>query len=468
MKQRVRKVVRFFVMAAVFAAGMVFGGETGKAAETAAVVPVEAVDETFSVTSVENRSYEVPAYTDYEQPETQRGTIVPVTIAKAGELFIRINKSQIASSVTVSLWTDKTCKDYPASNDASAYVEPNEVKNISFSVASAGTYYMLISYSYSQSTSVAGSVEMASYFVSRADRDLMLDKWSALAPEAGDYVTYGKVTVEQDGYIGVAQANETGDSVTYAVCDDKKTVLAEKAIDAGNVYYYPVSKGTYYLKTAGDTGVSYMKYSFVSGFSAKEGEAFSIPVMAETQFDVQFTAEKTGVLSLWQQGLSSCYVTFLNEKKQAISEDDFNWGDVTSVAVKKGTVYYVRLNCTIGTDTRVLGYTISTGKIYKNTSKKKAVALKKKAVKAVILSGDTKWHYFKLNMKKKKALKMTMQAEGNGNYDYQLITKKGKMISLRFDSEKQILRTYGKIAKGTYYLCVKNNELGSGRYTLKL
>lgn len=458
MKKACKALLMFFAMAC----GLFLYADSAKAATV--ITPTEVVTGSENV-AARKYKYTVPAITG----SSNAATIVPIKVSKPGELYIRINSSMLAEDVKLSLWKDAAAKSYPAAGswDSYFYADPSEVKTGSIPISTAGTYYLRIAYSYTGKT--AGTINISPYLASSADRTLKYNTWSAVAPSYNSRYTYARVNVTYNGYIGIAQQNTTGSNMTVALCNGSKNVVKEKTITPNKTFWYPVKKGTYYLRTKGTyDGISKMKYVLSGGFSASQNRVVTVPLMGSSVFDVKIKAEKTGLLTLRQYYSNSWYCTFLDSKKRAISASLWNWGGTNSVAVKKGKTYYFRINASIGDDDRVLAYSISGASAAKNTSKKKATKLKKgKKKTTLIMAGDKKWHYYKFKMTKKKKLNMSFTAEGNGNYTYQLLKGK-KSLYVSVDNSKKKMTTYSKLKKGTYYIRIKMKSKSSGRFTMKL
>jgi hypothetical protein len=396
---------------------------------------------------------------------------VPVQVSKAGELYVRVNSSTLAQSVKLSLWKDAAATAYSAASTYDSYftADPSEVKTGSIPVAEKGTYYLRIEYT--NAALVLGSINISVYAVSSENRTMKKGTWSAFAPSYNSRVTYGKVTVASAGYIGIKQTNSDASKLTVSLCDSKKTVLLPyaKYLEANKTAYYPVKKGTYYIKTEGVyNDIARIQYTTKKVFKTSQGKKLTVPILSTTTFDVKIKAEKTGLLTLQQYNNNSWYCTFLNSKKKALSDSLWNWGSTNSLAVKKGQTYYFRIKASIGNDDRTLSYSIAKAATAKNTSAKKAIQLKKNKSKAtLILNGDKKWHYYKIKLTKAQKLNLSYTAAGNGEYLYSLLKGK-KSVYVSRDTTKGKFYTYSKLSKGTYYFRVKCKSKSSGKFTFKL
>lgn len=459
-----KKIGSVLFMVFALSCGLFLHMDSAKAA-VQTVTPMEVVTGSENVLA-KKYSYPVPA--------GEARTVVPFKVTKPGVLFVRINGFNGAGSVKLGLYMDAAGK-YLA-GDYSFTAAPNEVKVCDMPVSTANTYYLHISYS-SSYQKTAGTINISPYLVSSADRTLAYNKWSAVPPKYPfrQTYTYARVNVTYNGYIGVAQQNTNGSGVSVALCNSTKNVLVNKSISVNKVYYYPVKKGTYYIRTDGVyDGITTLKYVLTGGFSASQNKMLTVPILGTMTYDVKFKAEKTGLLTLTQFNGTSFDITLLSSKKKALSKSSFNWGGTSSYAVKKGSTYYFRLNASIGNDDRSISYSIAGASAPKNTSKKKAITLKKGKTKSiVILPGDKKTHYFKIKMKKKKKLNLSFTTAGNGDVIYDLI-KGSKRVAIRRELDRSgtngPVKSVYKLSKGTYYFRIKLNtkSKSSGRFTLKL
>lgn len=462
-----KKIGSVLFMVFALSCGLFLHMDTAKAAVQPVITPMEVVTGSENVAS-KKYDYPVPAH---------ESTVVPIKVTKPGTLFVRINSSEVVSDIKIGLYTDAAGKYLAGSSyDCSFTADPNEVVVGDMPVSTARTYYLHIAYRYDYTTNEAGKINISPYLVSSADRTLAYNAWSAVPPKYNSRQTYARVNITYNGYIGVAQQNAKGSSVPVALCNSAKGVIVSKSIPANKVHYYPVKKGTYYIRTEGiyDNIVA-LKYVSTGVFSASRNKVTTVPLLGTTTFDVKFKADKTGLLTLFEHNGASWDVTLLNAKKNPLSPSIWQWGQsktnaTSSFAVKKGSTYYFRLKAGIGSDDRVLSYSISGASASKNTSKKKAVTLKKgKAKSIVILSGDKKTHYFKIKMTKKKKLNMSFTATGHGDFTYDLI-KGSKRVAIRRSGTNGPVKSVSKLKKGTYYFRIKLNtkSKSSGKFTLKL
>lgn len=457
-EKKMKKACKTLIMFFALTCGLFLYTGTAKAAT---LVPTQLVTGNENV-AARNYTLAVPA--------NKASNVVPIQLATPGELFIRINSSNVVDDIRLQLWKDAKMT-YPAASTWDSYftADPGEVKTASIPVSTAGTYYLEIRYGWS-GTKAAGTVNISPYMVSSADRTMAANTWSAFAPEYNSRKTYARVNVTGNGYIGIAQQNSGAKNVTVALCNGSKNEIVSRSLAANKTYYYPVKKGTYWLRTEGAyDDVTKIRYTLRGDFTATQGRMTTVSIMGNSTFDVRFKAEKTGLLNLRQYNTTSFYATLLNSKKSPISNSDFNWGGTTSYAVQKGKTYYFRLNASIGNDDRTFSYSISGAKTAKNTSKKKATKLKKNKKKSfVIVPGDKKWHYFKFKLPKRKIPKIYVTTIGNGSYECQILKVRGKMTGTMGSKVKtDKCSTFLKMKKGTHYFRIRAAKKSSAKITIK-
>lgn len=196
--------------------------------------------------------------------------------------------------------------------------------------------------------------------------------------------------------------------------------------------------------------------------------------------DIKITAPSKGMMTITFTGSimdlenkRMAYAT-LKDEKDNYYYNKFDKKATFSIPANKGDTFVLNVLCK-GTKYSV-EYSVKKIKTFsKATSRKKAPKLKKnKTVNgAIFLSDkvkDAKW--YKINVKKKSKIKVTMKLNGDGyDYDILLYNKKGKKVSWSVDGsdKKQV-----KLKKGTYYIKVTktvNSEKEDfpvyGTYTLK-
>lgn len=186
-----------------------------------------------------------------------------------------------------------------------------------------------------------------------------------------------------------------------------------------------------------------------------------------------------GYLSVSLAGVSSSSGSFdikvCNSKKKSLSGGWRNYYQASNgkyIGVKKGT-YYVAVKSYVPVYKVKNTYTKVASKVA--ASKKKAVALKrgKKATGIVAVGESANW--YKIKNAKKRELKVSCSGKtfAGGSYGGLRATlykgsKKISTIALNGTYPTGTLRSYAKLAKGTYYLKVSRYDTGSGYYALKL
>lgn len=224
---------------------------------------------------------------------------------------------------------------------------------------------------------------------------------------------------------------------------------------------------------------------------------------------IAFTPAQTGYVSFAMSNISSAAtgtngsVALCDASKNPISSDDKfasgeEWAYTVTYGVKANTSYYLRVNCQVK-GTKVTATFVKQNKSKKN-SKKKAVEIKaNKAKSGVMIAGENKADWYKINLKNSKKLKLTFNVKSHGIGDYgrdkkgvdkydgikfsfydsngKLWTKNAYCYVSRLDTKgvsftfyttiNHGTKKYG-IPAGTYYVKVERaNAQSSGYYTLK-
>lgn len=196
----------------------------------------------------------------------------------------------------------------------------------------------------------------------------------------------------------------------------------------------------------------------------------------------KYKAEKTGKVTVSFSYEHGSYLTLLNSKKKALSDEEwvlsgYNFNKFT-FAVKKGVTYYfkVKSNGTSGNTAAGNGnlHTINVKntavKAKAGSSRKKAVTIKyNKTAKGLITAGDKSAKWYKIALKKGKKPAFILQGNLTGSVKIQIINKSGKVISSStWSGSKSRYNSWGNWKKGTYYIKVSRaNSLSSGYFTIK-
>ena len=183
---------------------------------------------------------------------------------------------------------------------------------------------------------------------------------------------------------------------------------------------------------------------------------------------------------------SAGYVTLLNSSKKAVSDKLWYYeGSKTSYirfGVKKGTTYYLKVNGAVGSFSEQyaygIQYKVTSAAVKKNTTKKKATNLKRKAkytAVAMPATGKKATQWYKFKVTKQRATQIKVDATN---------VKSGKTTITVYCGKKKIdtktisngyVNTYtvynstkpGKAKKGTYYVKISKNAKANGAIKIK-
>lgn len=456
--KRVSKILMIVTMV-IFAMNFVFAKKDVVAAESAPITIPVMVNETDNISALPKYDVDVPMIKD-------EYIVVPIVATVPGQLYINTNAIQIEKYVYLKLFTDKEC-NYTAGFNS--YIDPNEVKTFSMAISKAGTYYLKVWHS--STVTAPSKINITPYMLARTDQTLTLGAWSRImAPSYSSEMTYHKVVVPSDGYIGIEAKLPSTYSLFVTLCRGDKTEIVNASPSTGDIVkYHPVTKGTYYFKTKGSYNEwSRIRCSFVKGqFSLKEKQYITFSSMnSTTNMDIKFKAEKTGLLVM--NGVTSgwsSYVTLLSAKGVELTDSTYYSGSrYMGFAVKKGTTYYLRVRTSSANGA---SYSIKGTTQGKNKTKKKATTLKKNKKKVgLLIAGEKTKYWYKFKMTKKKMLQINIATSGSGSYTSRVVDKKGRTVYIT--STDGVVKSIRKLAKGTYYYVIEPKTKSSGRFEVTL
>ena len=257
---------------------------------------------------------------------------------------------------------------------------------------------------------------------------------------------------------------------------------------AGNTYYVGVQSSAY-----GKVNVQPYVYSYAtrllpagltmltSGYKGNYADSAAL---------FQIKPSKTGYIRVvateYGNSTSAGYFTLLNASKKAISDKLWYYSasktSYVAFGVKKGATYYLKANNITGYSSGQYAYGIQY-KVYgsalrKNTTKKKAKTLKRKAkfISTAIPANGKKgnqWYKFKVPKKQATQIRINMANVKSGKIKATVYYGKKKVASTSLvNGTTNTLKltystSYGKAKKGTYYLKLSKSAKTNGSYKIR-
>lgn len=291
-------------------------------------------------------------------------------------------------------------------------------------------------------------------------------------------IDYTKLQKDINGYV-----------YTDAACTNRLyfSAVTQVGSNSEEAFVTVNNAGTYYLKFY-SYQYSYQTSEFTNSLSVsvseytdadktiKSGQTINYyRKSGSTPYYFKYKAEKTGKVTLSFSYNYSTYVTLMNSKKKALSNQVTVFPSVNKVtfAVKKGTSYYfcITSNGINNGKTQSISVKNTAIKEKSGSKKKKAVTIKaKKKVKGTILPGSKTADWYKFKLKKNKKISVDISGEVTGSLRIEFFYKNGRSAgSGYFYGGQSIYKPlYGKMKKGTYYVKIsRGNSLSSGYYSMK-
>lgn len=222
---------------------------------------------------------------------------------------------------------------------------------------------------------------------------------------------------------------------------------------------------------------------------------------------IKFTPKVTGYVTFKLTNASSVmnavgYITLCNNKKKPIGHknepyltvDPDSWAYTRTYGVRKGKTYYLAVLSEGGV--KITANIKATSKSTANSRKKAKNLNPGKKVNGVIIAGENKVDWYKVNVKKQRpiSIRLSVKTSGaagtlngfNGNIDgirYTFCEKNGTpwnggtydayarmtqpVVSYSYQMKNPDTGVISGIATGTYYIKVeRHNNVSSGQYTL--
>jgi hypothetical protein len=328
------------------------------------------------------------------------------------------------------------------------------------------------------------------------------------AENQGNDYHFFAITPSQDGYIEISLSTIGTDTVEMDICNGNKVVVAsDLQLSKNQTILHRVEKNKVcYLRIPQKENLSYsigyrmrdlsfLDYGAESSFTITNA---SFPNEANA-ITMKLKATKSGILMLSGTLENKCAVKFYDKKMKSISDATVLVEEgLTGIGVKEKGTYLVKLwnmgSQTAGTTTiSNLKYQIKELGIAKNKTKGKSILLNSKRTEkkeALVLAGKNTTYWYKVSLKKKKKLTITvesrlLQCSGSGLI-ITMYDKKGKKLtnaSILMDEKLNVSYKDGnyvlfypkkeivtkKLKKGTYYIKIESkSKKTSGSFSIGL
>ena len=204
----------------------------------------------------------------------------------------------------------------------------------------------------------------------------------------------------------------------------------------------------------------------------------------------KITPTKSGRADVYLEALgvsnTKGYVTLLNSKKKTVSSKlsyvQKNSSSFVTFGVKKGTTYYLKVTGLKGVEDMsniyLILYENKAGAIRKNTAKKKALTLGRKAkatVCTIPAAGKKTSQWYKFKVKKSAKTVVTVNAgmlrSGKSTITFYCGKKKVAAKSIKNGYINKFVISYGKkkgiAKKGSYYAVIKGSAAANGNYSVR-
>jgi hypothetical protein len=419
-------------------------------------------------------------YTE-EDGSTRYGAVCAVEIPEKGDFYLAPTNvfltGNYTPSIEIGLYKDHDCTAKIASYYLSNASYGSEKI---FSCQSGGRYYLKMTVASIYAPVGTDSVSFRSYFYTSADKTLKNGTWQAIAKN-NSTERYYKMVLSADGHVRIqTDANES-----IYICNSKKEVkydsLYLSSTSNNRMADLFLTKGTYYIKTKGTSDVSKIRYTYKSlGSSpytlANKKSVTIYPAVQKSAVYIKYKAANTGYVTLSKTDQNGSYVVLCNSKKSALSGKDWLYGNSSTnnkrvYGVTKGKVYYFKITNTYS-NKHVLKLTETKISEKSGASKAKAVKVSSGTTKkGTIQAGSKTADWYKFTITKAKKVSITLKGSSNDKLKITVYTSKGKSIGTTSgygNAFGQTLNSYGKLAKGTYYIKIeRGNSKSSGYYSLK-
>lgn len=351
---------------------------------------------------------------------------------------------------------------------------------------------------------------MPSVTVNAADYNLESGKYVSgnYAGDGEEDYDYFQILPSKSGYIALTVKTSDKKPLMVDICDGEKNVIASN-VDIGNkktVLHKAQKKKIYYLRIKGRKDVSYQvsykldaldtlkyakkyNYTFTNASFTSEKNAVAFKVKAKRTGNLQFMCDAGNILA----------VRYLNSKKTPVSNNVLIKGKALSgIGVQSKSTYYIRIWNPEGTTEGTTGIFNMKFQVPRDISTASACKMRSGAKvlkqgsyqETLVLAGKTSVAWYKINMSKKKKIKISVESrmfQNNGKcLQVTLYNKAGKKLNSKAivisdklsvaNKNKKYKMKYPvkhisptvKFPAGTYYVKITSGtKTSSGSYRIK-
>lgn len=283
------------------------------------------------------------------------------------------------------------------------------------------------------------------------------------------------IIIPSSGYITIQTPNKFSQ---ITLMDAGNVEIDSTYLDNDNDFKvtFPAQKGTYYLSVSSSSSL-YVQYSFSGISTLKSGTNFSVyPASSDQNYLYQFKPNKNGYVTFTAL-TDSGHITLLDSNKKALTKRLSVYNSSTignervTYAVKKNTIYYVKLSCS---DKTTFRYVLTSLSSKGGSKKSKATSLKSgKAIKGLLIAGNKNACWYKFKLTKNKKIKLIITGKCVDDFKIDVLDSSGDSVfyapyTLTGRNISKTINPYQKFNKGTYYIKVsKKTSYSTGYFSVK-
>lgn len=325
------------------------------------------------------------------------------------------------------------------------------------------------------------------------------------AGEEVDVYNYYKVTPSKNGFIEIKATTSDSQNLLIDICDGNRVVIASEISipNKKSVLHKVEKKKDYYIRIKGTPNVTYaisykMKKFEKLSYAKKYTYTFTNASFQNKSnaMELKIKSNMNGNLNFMCKAENPIMIQYLNNKKDAISSKNILVdNNLTGIGVKANKVYYIKLwnsEKTIKGTTTISNMKYQIKSVVKsyNTSRGKAITLKKDKYRESLMPADNKSTYwYKVNLDKDQKLSVFIESRmlqmSGSCVELDLYNRNGQKIttsSIKIDeaayatykSKKYKMNypvksiTTGKLPSDTYYIrIISKSKKTSGSFRVK-